>query len=164
MANLSTLNFSNEDLKEASSFTLFDAGITTFLVTGSDMREFNGVQYLDLHVQGMDGANIQKTGTISLGIVSSSSKQQVFARNILFSISKACGFETIPPDSAHLHGRQFQCEVTVQEYDKKNKPGEKGKSNGYKAFKPATAQSPQMQQQPATQPGQTAAAGQPAPW
>ena len=150
MANLGQIAFSNEDNQEASSFTLFNEGETTFLITNSDLKPFNDKTFLAFNVTGQAGHNQNKTGEISLAIIQPSERGQKYCRNMLFSIAKATGFQSIPQDSALMHGRKFTCDVTIDEY-KSTKDGTMKKKNEFKGFRPASA--PVQQQNPQTTTG-----------
>ena len=165
MAQLTSMNFTQDDLQEASSFTLFNEGETTFLVTNSELKPFNNNEkvFLAFNVTGQSENNKGRTGEISLAIIQPSDKGQRYCRNMLFSIAKAVGLQTIPQDSAQMHGRMFTCDVTVEEY--KGNDGTMKKKNEFKGFraavKPAPAQggNPQTQYTAPSQPGSEAA-----PW
>jgi len=135
MANLGQIAFSQEDQQEASSYTLFNEGETTFLITNSDLKPFNDKQFLTFNVTGQPGNNVNKSGEISLAIIQPSAKGQKHCRNMLFSIAKAIGMQSIPQDSALMHGRTFTCDVSVEEY--KGNDGTMKKKNEFKGFRPA---------------------------
>ena len=156
MADLGNIAFSNEDNQEASSFTLFNEGETTFLITNSDLKPFNNKTFLAFNVTGQPGHNQNKTGEISLAIIQSSDRGQKYCRNMLFSMAKATGFTSIPQNTALMHGRKFTCDVTIDEY--KGNDGQMKKKNEFKGFRPASAPAPQQinPQTTTIQPGEQA--------
>ena len=157
MADLGQINFSNEDNQEASNFTLFNEGETTFLITNSELKPFGEKTFLAFNVSGQPGHNVNKSGEISLAIIQPSAKGQKYCRNMLFSMAKATGFTSIPQNTALMHGRKFTCDVLIDEY--KGNDGTMKKKNEFKGFRPASAPVQQQNTNPQTttsQPGDQA--------